>query len=125
MFLNYKSLAATGVLLAVLAGCATPTNTVTRDSDASVVVASLATKTARPTLSGEIPMKVYLTGYSYWDNTPRGSAAIALPVVRRQAGGTGTFNDPITIAVGHVKYGNRSVPDYRAGTKFYVKNLRK
>ena len=40
----------------------------------------------------------YLTGYSYWDNTPPGSSAIARPVVHRRAGGSGTYNDPVTIA---------------------------
>ncbi|UWQ78689.1 hypothetical protein K3725_15450 [Leisingera sp. S132] len=70
-------------------------------------------------------MNVFLTGYSYWDNTPRGSAQIARPVIHRQAGGTGTYEDPITLAVGHVKRNGRSYMDYPAGTKFYVKNLQR
>lgn len=70
-------------------------------------------------------MTVFLTGYSYWDNTPRGSARIARPVVHQSAGGTGTYEDPITLAVGHVKRGGQSTMDYPAGTRFYVQNLRK
>ena len=54
---------------------------------------------------------IFLTGYSYWDNTPPGSAAIARPVVHRRAGGTGTYSDPITIAVGYRLEGGRSVLD--------------
>ncbi|WP_424978244.1 hypothetical protein [Leisingera sp. S232] len=75
--------------------------------------------------SGEQTMNVFLTGYSYWDNTPRGSAQIARPVIHQQAGGTGTYEDPITLAVGHEKRNGRSYMDYPAGTKFYVKNLQK
>lgn len=74
---------------------------------------------------GEQTMNIFLTGYSYWDNTPRGSAQIARPVIHRQAGGTGTYEDPITLAVGHVKRNGRSYMDYPAGTKFYVKNLQR
>jgi hypothetical protein len=70
-------------------------------------------------------MQVYLTGYSFWDNTPPGSARIAKPVVHRQAGGTGTYRDPITVAVGHSKSGGRSRMDFPAGTRFYFPNLQK
>jgi len=75
--------------------------------------------------SKEQIMNIFLTGYSYWDNTPRGSAQIARPVIHRQAGGTGTYEDPITLAVGHVKRNGRSFMDYPAGTKFYVRNLQR
>lgn len=67
----------------------------------------------------------YVTGYSYWDNTPPGSTAIARPVVHRRAGGTGTYNDPITIAVGHSLAGGRQTLDFPAGTRFYIEGLRK
>lgn len=75
--------------------------------------------------NGETRFSAYLTGYSFWDNTPPGSAAIARPVIRRRAGGTGTYTDPITIAVGHAIYGSRQVLDYPAGTRFYFPALRK
>jgi len=70
-------------------------------------------------------MNAFLTGYSYWDNTPRGSAQIARPVIHRSAGGVGTYDDPVTLAVGHVKRGGRSIMDYPAGTRFYIERLRK
>ncbi|WP_405108089.1 hypothetical protein L0Z65_12550 [Phaeobacter sp. BS52] len=73
----------------------------------------------------EVRFEGYLTGYSYWDNTPPGSAAIARPVLRRQAGGTGTYSDPVTIAVGHAIRRGRQTLDFPAGTRFYIERLRK
>lgn len=68
---------------------------------------------------------VYLTGYTYWDNTPPGSAEIARPVLRNKAGGTGTWQSPITIAVGHRIENGRQTLDYPAGTRFYLPRLQK
>lgn len=68
---------------------------------------------------------VYLTGYSFWDNTPPGSAAIARPVIRQRAGGSGTYSDPITIAVGHSFATGRQELDFPAGTRFYFPALRR
>ncbi|WP_254693110.1 hypothetical protein [Sulfitobacter sp. SK011] len=73
----------------------------------------------------ERQMNVFLTGYSYWDNTPRASAAIARPVIHAQAAGIGTFEDPITLAVGHSIYFGRSFMDFPTGTRFYFPLLRK
>jgi hypothetical protein len=67
----------------------------------------------------------YLTGYTFWDNTPPGSSAIARPVIRSRAGGTGTYADPITIAVGHRIEGSRQTLDFPEGTRFYIPRLRK
>lgn len=67
----------------------------------------------------------YITGYSYWDNTPPGSAIIARPVIHSRAGGTGTYQDPITIAVGHAIRGGRHTMNFPTGTRFYLKRLRK
>ena len=67
----------------------------------------------------------YLTGYSYWDNTPPASSAIARPVIHRRAGGTGTYNDPITIAVGHAISGGKQTLDFPAGTRFYIGSIQK
>ncbi|PCJ74881.1 MAG: hypothetical protein COA53_08750 [Rhodobacteraceae bacterium] len=75
--------------------------------------------------NGETTFDIYLTGYSYWDNTPPGSAEISKPVIHRKAGGKGTYRDPITIAVGHTIIGNRQTLDFEAGTRFYIPNLRK
>lgn len=77
------------------------------------------------TAIAEQQFNAYLTGYSFWDNTPRGSSQIARPVVHRQAGGSGSYQDPVTLAVGHVKHGGRSVMDFPAGTRFYIPRLQK
>ena len=60
-------------------------------SPSDKVLAQLESRRAEKAFSA------YLTGYSYWDNTPPGSAAISKPVIHRRAGGTGKYNDPITI----------------------------
>ncbi|MCP5086192.1 MAG: hypothetical protein GY952_05235 [Rhodobacteraceae bacterium] len=74
---------------------------------------------------GNTRFTVYLTGYSYWDNTPRRSTAIAIPVIHRRAGGTGTYTDPVTLAVGHVIQGGRHTMDFAPGTRFYIERLKK
>lgn len=73
----------------------------------------------------EIRFNAYVTAYTYWDNTPPGSADIALPVIHSKAGGTGTYQDPITLAVGHVITGGKSTPDFPAGTIFYMPYLQR
>ncbi len=118
-FLGMKPLLS-GLALACRMACGGPNTTVTR-SDVQSGPGGIETSTR----SQSIPMQVYLTGYSYWDNTPPGSSAIALPQIRSRAGGTGTYRDPITLAVGHVKNGSRSTPDFRPGTRFYIQKLRR
>jgi hypothetical protein len=63
----------------------------------------------------------YLTGYSYYDNYPKFSTTICCGVIHTQAGGTGSYADPITLAVGAVN----GTPDVPPGTRFYVPALRK
>jgi hypothetical protein len=63
----------------------------------------------------------YTTAYDWWDNNPPGSAEISHPVVHRHAGGTGTYADPLTVAVNH---GSDHGLQFRAGTRFYVPNIR-
>ena len=50
--------------------------------------------------AGETRLVAYTTGYDYPDNTPAGNA-ISNPIIHSGAGGTGTYADPITAAVGH------------------------
>lgn len=75
--------------------------------------------------AGEKQFDAYITGYSYYDNTPPGSADISNPVIHQKAGGVGTFGDPATLAVGHSLGTGKDVLDYPAGTKFYVPDLRR
>lgn len=77
------------------------------------------------TKTDDFHLNIYLTGYSFWDNTPPGSAAIAKPVIHRKAGGTGTYRDPVTVAVGHTNFGGRRSMDFPAGTRFYFPSLQK
>lgn len=91
--------------------------------DRSVVVDAAAQDALR--VSDETRMRVFLTGYSYWDNTPPQSAAIARPVLHDEAGGAGTYEDPVTLAVGHRYVDQAFVPDYPPGTRFYFPMLRK
>lgn len=44
-------------------------------------------------------MTVFLTGYSYWDNTPPASAIIGRPVLHEVAAGVGTYDDPVTLRI--------------------------
>lgn len=83
------------------------------------------TPTPNPSTPGELAINAYVTGYSYWDNTPPGSADISNPVIHGSAGGVGTYQDPITLAVGHSISNGRDTLDYPAGTKFYFPFLKK
>lgn len=76
-------------------------------------------------LPKEQRMTVFLTGYSYWDNTPPGSSIIGRPVIHEFAGGIGTYDDPVTIAVGWSIYFDRHFEDFSPGTLFYIPRLRR
>jgi hypothetical protein len=81
-------------------------------------------KPTATTAANETRFTAFISGYGWPDNTPAG-AAIALPSLHTKAGGTGTFSDPITLAVGHSITNGISTPDYPKGTKFYIPALRK
>ncbi len=68
-------------------------------------------------------LQAYVTGYSYWDNTPPGSSAISHPGIHDVAAGAGTYADPITMAVGHDMSSGENVLDWPAGTRFYLPYL--
>lgn len=78
-----------------------------------------------PPPSGLRRIQAYLTGYSFFDNTPPGSVEISDPVLHQAAGGTGTYADPITVAVGHSIVNGREILDWPVGTRFYIPNLRR
>ncbi len=61
--------------------------------------------------------QIFTTGYTYWDNSPPGSAQIARPIVHDRAAGTGTWKDPVTVAVQAGRF------DF--GTRFYLPELKK
>lgn len=80
---------------------------------------------AMPPAAGELRYIAYTTGYATLDNTPPGTATTFLSGRTGRAGGSGTFDDPITLAVGHSVINGRSVGDFAYGTRWYVPNLRK
>jgi hypothetical protein len=83
----------------------------------------LITPTAQA--STPVTLRAYTTAYDVFDNTPPGSAEISNPVLHKKAGGTGTYADPITLAVGHTITGRKDVLDFPAGTRFYLPDLRR
>lgn len=91
---------------------------------ATTTLALQASKPALPSVPNETRFKAYITGYGWPDNTPPG-AAISHGVIHASAGGVGTYNDPITLAVGHSIINNQDILDYPPGTKFYIPNLRR
>jgi LysM repeat protein len=64
--------------------------------------------------------KIWLTGYSYQDNTPAGSATVSHPILHKVAGGTGTYADPITVAVPGQGSGI-----WKAGSRFYLPSVKR
>jgi|GEM_PF-688589 len=72
------------------------------------------------TMQQSEPKLLTLTFYGYPDNDPP-STTIAYPKIHQVAGGTGTYDDPVTVAiVTEMKGGNWS-----PGTKMYVPSLKK
>ena len=96
----------------------------------SAAIAPSAAVNPTPPPGERIVRTAYLTGYSYYDNTPPGSAVIAYPrsdfPTRHQvAGGVGTYTDPVTLAVGWRRAGGREIPQWPVGRRFYVPFLHK
>jgi hypothetical protein len=61
------------------------------------------------------------TGYSFQDNTPPNSNTISCPIIHKVASGTGTYDDPISVAVpGHAGQGVETP----CGTRIYYKDFR-
>ncbi len=99
------------------------TPTVVKPKAPQLILAAAPASTAKSAAKKRINIKVFVTGYTYYDNTPAGSAAISHPVIHKRAGGSGTYKNPITVAVGHRYVGSRDVLDYPKGTRFYMPYL--
>lgn len=72
-------------------------------------------------VGSEISLNVYETSYQSGDNDPAGSDTTFINGADGHAGGTGTYTNPVTIAVGFVG----SKADYPAGTMFYFPNIQR
>jgi hypothetical protein len=122
-----KTMALVGALTCMIAfspGVASGNPITFKASPAPLPIADNSTGIVRIS-AAEQSFTAYVTGYSYWDNTPPGSAAIARPVIHRKAGGKGTYSDPVTIAVGYRLVGGKARLDFPAGTRFYLPHLKR
>jgi hypothetical protein len=70
-------------------------------------------------------LTAYVTGYDIYDNTPPRNPVISNPVLHQVAGGTGTYQDPTTVAVGHSIINGNDILDWPQATRFYFPNLRR
>jgi hypothetical protein len=96
----------------------TPTPTLTPTLTPTPKPTQTPTQTPTPGSTGTVMSNAFVTGYGWPDNSPPGNVTSGLS---GHAGGTGTYADPITLAVGYV--GN--TPDYPYRTKFYIPNVRR
>jgi hypothetical protein len=100
-------------------GCATSVGSSAVDGTSSATSAALSKIPTGPTKQ----LKIWLTGYSYQDNTPPGSATVSAPLLHQKAGGTGTFTDPITVAApGH---NDGSGMGFAPATRFYLPSVQR
>lgn len=89
------------------------------------LVANGCVGTPQPVQDAETRKDVFVTAYTWFDNTPPGSTAISHPILHKAAGGTGTYADPVTIAVGHSRETGDDVLDIPAGTRIYLPDVRR
>lgn len=66
-------------------------------------------------------INVYFNGHSWYDD----HVALSNPIVHRTPGGTGTFADPITVAVGYTYVDGRTILDFDPGMRLYVPAFRR
>jgi hypothetical protein len=93
----------------------------------AIVTAAMLTLIALPTTvrtAKAAPLVApitYTTGYTWFDNSPPGDA-ICCGFLHTHASGTGTYADPITLAVGLT---TSTQLDYAPGTIFYMPDVRR
>ena len=101
------------------------TTTTTTPPDTTTTTPPATTTTSSATAPAAQAEPYYLTGYSWYDNTPPGSSQISHPQIHQVAGGTGTYADPITVAVGHSISNGVDTLQIPAGTRFYLVDKQK
>lgn len=97
-------------LVALVAACGTAGSS--RPAETST---SASSGPGAATASGT-PLRAFVTAYTWFDNDPPGPA-IASPVIHDQAGGSGTYADPVTLAVAEGRFA--------PGTRFYLPHVRR
>jgi hypothetical protein len=80
-----------------------------------LISSGLAERMCAVASAGDV-VRVKLTFYGYPDNDPPNSSRIAYPGLHNQAGGSGTYDDPTTVAV---------KGPWRPGTRMYLPYLSK
>lgn len=91
-----------------------------------VFLAAAACMSTSCRATGEkVESNVFVTAYTWYDNTPPGSQTISHPILHGEAGGIGTYEDPVTIAVGHSKATGEDILDIPAGTRIYLPDVRR
>jgi hypothetical protein len=113
-------LAAVLVSLAACGAPAPPARAPAAPAPAPAVTPSAPPPPAAPAPAAK-QLNIWLTGYSWQDNTPPGSSVVGEPVLHQQAGGTGTFADPITVAVP----GHQGAMAWQPGTRFYLPTVKR
>ena len=73
-----------------------------------------------PSPTGGRTQTYLVTLYGGRDNTPPGSAEIAYPKVHKQAGGTGTFRDPVTFATDKTELAIGTIVYYPYLKRYFV-----
>lgn len=112
-----KAIAAAGVVVVLAVGCSHRS-----ESQPSAEPPSGSSGSNGSSGSpGSKQLTIWLTGYSWQDNTPPGSSKVGEPVLHKQADGQGTFADPITVAVP----GHQGDMDWKPGTKFYLPTVQR
>jgi hypothetical protein len=109
---SVQAAAAVGALAVVLAGCSSAPEPQPQPQ---------AQPPASPAPGAPNQLTIWLTGYSWQDNTPPGSSVVGEPVLHKDAGGQGTFQDPITVAVP----GHQGAMAWQPGTKFYLPSVQR
>jgi hypothetical protein len=67
---------------------------------------------------------IELSGYSFQDNQGGNNSTISCPQIHQQAGGTGTYQDPITVASGGHS-GGTSADGIKCGDRFYLPSVQR
>ncbi len=88
---------------------------------AATIVLALTAATAACQPPERTWPSAYVTSYGWFDNNPPASAEICCPSVHTEASGTGTYTDPITVAV---DYSSGSTLQFAPGDVFYIPHLR-
>jgi hypothetical protein len=99
-------------------------NSVAGAANSTLGNAGSATTADLSALEARSGKQIELTGYSFEDNNPPGSPKISCPQIHQEAGGTGTFADPITVANDGAG-GSGGTSGFECGKRFYLPSVQR